>query len=132
MEDILRKLKLPELKAIVRYYNKEVKIPLSLRKPELISRLLDHLQRPVELDIEVAKKPIERPKRLKRQISQETDSNLKKLAEADVRLLQEKPKPAPKQAPKSKPASKPVLDEATIRKRLAELESFQRLIGPMV
>jgi hypothetical protein len=132
MEDILRKLKLSELKNVIRYYNKEAKIKLSLRKPELISALLDHLNKPVQLDVELAKQPIKRPKRLKRQISQETESNLQKLAEADVRLLQEKPKPAPKQAPKSKPASKPVLDEATIRRRLAELESFQRLIGPMV
>lgn len=128
MEEILTGLKLPELKAIARYYNKEVKIPLSLRKPELISALLDHLNKPVELDIEVAKQPIKRPKRLKRQISQETSSNLQKLADASALLLQEKPIEIPKQAPKSKPA---LLDETTIRKRLAELESFQRLLGPM-
>ena len=128
MEEILTGLKLPELKAVVRYYNKEVKIPLSLRKPELISRLLDHLQKPIELNVEVAKQPIKRPKRLKRQISQETSSNLQKLADASALLLQEKPIEIPKQAPKSKPA---LLDETTIRKRLAELESFQRLLGPM-
>ena len=130
MEEVLNKLKLSELKNVVRYYNKEAKIKLTLRKPELIAALVKHLSSPVEIDIEVAKKPVERPKRLKRQISKETETNLQKLAEANVKLLEEKQKPVPKQK-EPKMASKPRLDEETIRRRLAELESFQRLIGPM-
>ena len=131
MEEVLNKLKLSELKNVVRYYNKETKIKLTLRKPELISALVKHLSGPVELDVETAKKPVERPKRLKRQISSQTETALQKLAEADTRLLQQKPKPTPKPAQRPATASKPRLDEETIKRRLAELESFQRLIGPM-
>ena len=58
MQAVLSKLKLPELKNIIRYYNREVKIPLSLRKPELIAALVKHLSKPIELNIELAKKPL--------------------------------------------------------------------------
>jgi len=67
MEAILSKLKLPELKNIIRYYNKEAKIKLTLRKPELIAALVKHLSKPIEIDIkEVAKQqPKAKTKRAK-------------------------------------------------------------------
>ena len=88
MESILAKLKLPELKNVVRYYNKEAKIPLTLRKPELISALVKHLSIPLKLDIEVAKQPAKKkqPKPLKRQISANTQANLTNLS-AQTKML---------------------------------------------
>ena len=127
METVLTKLKVTEIRNIIRVYNKEAKIDLRQRKPELIASLIKHLSGPVEIDIQVAKKPIERPKRLKRQISSQTETALQKLAEADTRLLQQKPKPIPKPVQRSATAQKPRLDDETIKRRLAELES----LGPM-
>jgi hypothetical protein len=89
MEAILSKLKLSELKNVIRYYNRQAKIKLTLRKPELIAALVKHLEKPIELDIEVAKQPAEKVKRskpLKRQISANTEANLTKLS-AQNKLL---------------------------------------------